>query len=290
MRRLLLALMLAALFSSGPSHAAAPASAEQSLRKAIEAMATEFRKSDPDMKRIASLIAPEYVHTNGETGEVWDRARWIRFAEERRNDLLSGRWRVDRYDMSDLVVQLHGPSTAVATFLLHSSGTRLGSAYDYRHRITQVWTQEPAGHWVRAAYHDSPASPAATRVDVYAPERAVLEFEKRRREAVVAKDLNALARMTADDLRYVDAGGIERNKAEYLEHIRTENIRYNSYSLDDTAAKVFGQLAVATGTFNYDVTVDARVNRGSQYYTAVYLRQDGEWKLLIWHPTVARKP
>lgn len=270
-------------------HAASLSPGEQSLRQAIAAMTAEFLKSDTDMKRVSELIAKDYVHTNGENGEVWDRARWISFAEARRNDLLSGRWRLDRYEISGMTLQFHGPATAVVVFLLHSSGSRLGSPYEYRHRVTQVWTQE-SGHWVRAAYHDSPATPAAGRVDVYAPERSVLEFEKSRRAAVASKDLKALDRMTADDLRYVDAGGIERNKAEYLEHISTENIRYNSYSLDAAAAKVFGSLAVATGTFNYDVTVDSRINKGSQYYTAVYVRVGGDWKLLIWHPTIANKP
>lgn len=282
---------LLALVSTLAIGAPADSGAEQSLRKAMDTMTAEFRKKAPEMATLSGLIARNYSHTNGETGEVWDRDAWMRFAAARRDDLMSGRWRLDRYEFSDTVVRMQGNSAAVVTAILHSSGVRLDRPYDYSHRITQLWVQEPAGHWVRAAYHDSPASPGSARVDVYAPERGVLAFEQQRREAVVRKDLQALAAMTSERLRYVDASGIERNKTDYLEHIRTENIRYNAWSLDGAAAKVYGDLAVATGTFNYDVNVDARSNKGSQYYTAVYVRHGADWQLLIWHPTVvARAP
>jgi ketosteroid isomerase-like protein len=278
-----------AFIGAGVAQAASGAAAEQSLRAAMDRMTAEFRKQSPDMATLSGLIAPNYSHTNGETGEVWDREAWIKFAAARREDLVSGRWRLDSYEFSDIVVRMQGDSAAVVTAILHSSGVRLERPYEYRHRITQLWVQQPVGRWVRAAYHDSPASPGAARVDVYAPERAVLQFEQRRREAVVRKDLQALAAMTDERLRYVDAGGIERTKPEYLEHIRTENIRYNAWSLDGASARVYGDLAVATGTFNYDVNVDARVNKGSQHYTAVYVRHGSDWQLLIWHPTVVLK-
>jgi ketosteroid isomerase-like protein len=174
------------------------------------------------------------------------------------------------------------------TFVLKSSGVRLGRPYAYEHRITQVWTRE-MGRWMRAAYHDSPRSPAVERVDVFAPEREVLAFERARREAVVRVDLKALDAMSSPDLVYVDAHGFERNKQQYLEHLATEGVHYNSYSLEDTTARVYGDLAVVTGMFKFDVTVNGKSTNGAQYYTSVYVRNNGAWTLLIWHPTVAAK-
>ncbi len=122
-------------------------------------------------------------------------------------------------------------------------------------------------------------------MDIYAPEREVLAFEKARREAVLRVDIKALDAMTAPDLVYVDAHGFERNKQQYLDHICAENIHYSSYALEGTTAKVYGDLAVATGLFKFDVTVDGKRNTGAQDYTGVYVRRNGEWTLLVWHPT-----
>jgi ketosteroid isomerase-like protein len=255
-----------------------------SLAAAMAQFNTEFQNPDADIAKIAGLLSDNYVHTNGETGEVWDKAAWLKFAEARRLDLKSGRWRLDTYGVSDQVIHWLGCCTAVVTFVLKSSGVRLERPYAYQHRITQVWSRE-GGHWLRAAYHDSSLSPAIGKVDIYAPEREVLAFEKARREAVLRADIKSLDSMTAPDLVYVDAHGFERNKQQYLEHIRTENIHYNSYALEDTTAKIYGDLAVATGLFKFDVTVEGKRNTGAQYYTGVYVRNEGEWTLLIWHPT-----
>ncbi len=81
------------------------------------------------MARIADLLSDNYVHTNGETGEVWDKAAWLKFAEERRLDLKSGRWRLDTYKVSDQVIHWLGCCTAVVTFVLNSSGVRRTSLY-----------------------------------------------------------------------------------------------------------------------------------------------------------------
>ncbi|WP_313804747.1 nuclear transport factor 2 family protein [Sphingobium sp.] len=131
--------------------------------------------------------------------------------------------------------------------------------------------------------HSTPAMASASSSK---PDQ-IIAFEKARREAVVHVDLKALAAMSAQGLVYVDASGIKRNRAEYLDHIATEGVTYHSYSLDDLHAKVFGNLAVLTGIFRFDVEVKGRLNHGVQYFTSVYVHENKGWKLKIWHPTRA---
>lgn len=114
---------------------------------------------------------------------------------------------------------------------------------------------------------------------------ALIAFEHARRDAVAHVDLAAIDAMTGADLIYVDASGFERDKKAYLDHLATEGVVYKSYSLDDLHASVRGDVGVLTGFFRFDVTVNGRGNAGAQYFTAVYRREEGRWKLIVWHPT-----
>lgn len=119
------------------------------------------------------------------------------------------------------------------------------------------------------------------------PGADLIAFEHARRDAIMRVDLKAVDRMTDKDLIYVDASGFERNKREHLAHLAVEGLVYNSYSLDDLRAVVRGRMATLTGLFRFDVTVKGRRNSGRQYFTAVYGRTGGQWKLRLWHPTRA---
>ena len=70
-------LVLPVVGHAGQAPAATTVPAERSLRTALERMTAEFRKQSPDMATLSGLIARSYSHTNGETGEVWDRDAWI---------------------------------------------------------------------------------------------------------------------------------------------------------------------------------------------------------------------
>ena len=135
------------------------------------------------------------------------------------------------------------------------------------------WSLQAAGGAEAPAARLSPA------------QQELLAVDKTRREAVVRVDLPQLDAMSARDLIYVDAHGIERNKQEYLDHLRTEGVHYTSYALEDQTVRIEGKIGVITGLFRFNVTVTGKSSQGSQLYTAVFVREVGAWKLLIWHPT-----
>lgn len=53
-------------------------------------------------------------------------------------------------------------------------------------------------------------------------------IEYARQRAMVAKDMNALTNVLADDLIYVHATGTTMTKTEYLNHIRPDSFAYES--------------------------------------------------------------
>lgn len=122
------------------------------LHAALEAFGGAFRAGDADA--LDSLLADDYVHTNGGSGTVLDKRQWLDYVRQRGLDLEQGRLRVDRYDTSNVVVRWH-PAAAVVSSQVTSEGVQSGRAFVSRLQVTQIWVWQ-ANRWRRAAFHDSP--------------------------------------------------------------------------------------------------------------------------------------
>lgn len=152
------------------------------------------------------------------------------------------------------------------------------------------FTRRTLAGWASVALGLAGATFAATPSDPGRAGKELLDFEMQRREAIARKDIPFLESTSSPDLFYVDASGKERNLTEYVAHLHEENVSYNSFQLEDRTVRILGDLGVTTGLFKFDVTVNGRINRGAQYFTAVYVRTGKTWKLLVWHPTTAAPP
>jgi hypothetical protein len=122
------------------------------LERALGAFNAAFLRADE--KALDSLLADDYVHTNGGTGSVVDKARWLEYIRARRAELASGRLRVDRYESTDVTIRWHGGAAMVSSQVV-SAGSRDGRPFATRLQVTQVWVRS-GGQWRRAAFHDSP--------------------------------------------------------------------------------------------------------------------------------------
>ena len=125
----------------------------ESVAMALEDFAKAFRTAD--IEALDRMLTDEYVHTNAGARPI-DKQSWLRWMASRREELASGDYVVETYELEDLEIVLYG-SVAVVTGIVHSSGTSKNQPFDNRIRITNVWVQD-AGHWRRAAFHDAPAS------------------------------------------------------------------------------------------------------------------------------------
>jgi ketosteroid isomerase-like protein len=122
------------------------------LERALAAFSAAFLQADASA--LDFLLTDDYVHTNGGSGGVLDKARWLGYIRTRRAELASGRLRVDRYESSDVTIRWHGDA-AVVSSQVESEGTRDGRPFATRLQVTQVWVRS-GGQWRRAAFHDSP--------------------------------------------------------------------------------------------------------------------------------------
>ncbi|NOW47997.1 hypothetical protein FHW96_004181 [Novosphingobium sp. SG751A] len=124
-------------------------------------------------------------------------------------------------------------------------------------------------------------APAAAPV-----EQTVLKIERQRLDATVARDLTALDRMTTADLNYVHAGGLRQNKAQYLAYIAKGEVTLASYDIGKESVRVIGDVAVTHGLYTFATNASSPpVRTGKTLFTAVYVRDHGQWRLQAWEAT-----
>lgn len=123
------------------------------LERALAAFSAAFVRADAEA--LDTFLVSGYLHINGASGAVLDKGRWLGYVRGRREELASGRLRVNRYQSSEVTLRWHG-ETAVVSSRVDSEGSRDGVPFASRLRVTQVWVRV-TGQWRRAAFHDSPA-------------------------------------------------------------------------------------------------------------------------------------
>lgn len=113
----------------------------------------------------------------------------------------------------------------------------------------------------------------------------VQDLERARFAAMVRQDVDALAPMLADDLRYCHSNGLCETKSQFLESIRTGSIRYRAIEVRDLHARAADGAMVVHGTIDVDGELRGRAVRLRLIFTDVYVRRDGRWQLLAWQST-----
>jgi hypothetical protein len=116
-------------------------------------------------------------------------------------------------------------------------------------------------------------------------ERAVLDLEDRRYQAMIDADLETMDRLCAEELSYAHSSGVRDTKAEYLAKI--ENGYYVYARIDHPVERVdvLGDSAVVVGRMTADLTVDGTAKTIDNLALAVWTRAEGEWQLIAYAST-----
>ncbi|GJL94031.1 MAG: hypothetical protein DHS20C05_04360 [Hyphococcus sp.] len=122
--------------------------------KDVEAAILQFAEAyrSGDVAAVDQLIAEDYSHINN-GGEPIDRTDYMAWNNLRAGHLKKGEWRIDQYEVTELVITTHELS-AVATGRVIAKGERNGKQWNSDVRFTNLWIKE-SGHWRRAGFHDT---------------------------------------------------------------------------------------------------------------------------------------
>jgi diamine N-acetyltransferase len=155
-KRIALSLLVLVLALTGPARADLQSAPDSAARRELVRALAEFRDAfaKSDAATLARLLADDYVHTNGGSGQVLGREAWLGYVRVRRAELDDGSLRVEEYVVSPPDIRFRA-AAAVVLQQVTTAGIRKGEPFRSRVQVTQVWVRE-GGRWRRAAFHDSP--------------------------------------------------------------------------------------------------------------------------------------
>ena len=131
------------------------------------------------------------------------------------------------------------------------------------------------------------ASIAATAGEASTSDRTaqVVATQAARFQAMLNADVATINDILADDLVYAHTTGKIVTKASLVENIGSGAVDYQKMELTDSNVRIFGDVAVITGSANMQVNVGDRINRLSIRFIEVYVAKDSHWQLVSWQST-----
>jgi ketosteroid isomerase-like protein len=118
-----------------------------------------------------------------------------------------------------------------------------------------------------------------------AAEADVLRADDNRFEAMRKEDWNALDAALAEDLTYVHSTARLESKAEHIANLRAGKPHYRAIAPRDRKARVWGDVGIVNGVSEMHVERDAKEQRFTVRYLAVYVKAAGMWRMTAWQST-----
>ena len=104
-------------------------------------------------------------------------------------------------------------------------------------------------------------------------------------QAMLDADVAALDEVLADDLVYAHTTGTIDTKASMIENIRSGAVNYELIEPTDTKIRLFGEVAVVTGSANMQVSAGDQVHQLLIRFIEIYVAKDDNWWLVSWQST-----
>jgi ketosteroid isomerase-like protein len=114
----------------------------------------------------------------------------------------------------------------------------------------------------------------------------ILAVDKERYEAMEKRDMAAMDRLHADELVFINTKGRLLNKAEYLEEVRSGNLKFLSVETDDYHFCVYGDTVIMSGRAKSVVEYHGVVNKRPRRFTSVFIKMQGQWRLVAHQATL----
>jgi uncharacterized protein (TIGR02246 family) len=111
-------------------------------------------------------------------------------------------------------------------------------------------------------------------------EQAIVALFEAGDRALMAADVEALARIFADDYVQYDAAGRAFTKQQVLDNLRTSAIRYPSIVSTGRRIRLFGDMAIVHGSEDDEVEADGKRFPVRYLYMDVVCKRGGRWQIV----------
>jgi hypothetical protein len=116
-------------------------------------------------------------------------------------------------------------------------------------------------------------------------ENDVEALEAARKAAMLCSNVAALDELLAEDLSWVHASSKVDDKLSFLRGFSSGSLRCYRLDYRDTRIRIFGSVAVVSGTVDMDVEVANTRRCSVGRYVGLWAHQQGQTKLVHWQST-----
>ncbi|MBV9220664.1 MAG: nuclear transport factor 2 family protein [Methylobacteriaceae bacterium] len=116
-----------------------------------------------------------------------------------------------------------------------------------------------------------------------------LKAEDARYAAQTSGDFAALEKLFGDDLVYVHSSGRVDNKASYIEVQKSKSIVYRAMRRSNVAVRIYGCIAIISGTGNFDVTGNGKDSSVELLFQSIWAKREAGVQFVSWESTPAPK-
>jgi ketosteroid isomerase-like protein len=116
--------------------------------------------------------------------------------------------------------------------------------------------------------------------------RPTQEVEERTREWATAElngDTRTLGRLLTDDFIGIGPFGFMLTKEQWLDRYRPDGLRNNTFALDETRVRTYGDAAIVTGRQVQSGSYQGKALPPGGRATLIWVQGNGGWQLAGWH-------
>jgi hypothetical protein len=115
--------------------------------------------------------------------------------------------------------------------------------------------------------------------------QTVIDLDRKRMQAMAAKDTATLEALIADDLIYAHSTARLDTKRSLIDNMVEGRTVYTSVEPSDVKAQDLGDAVVLTGIAQIKVLSNGTPNAFGVRFTDVYARRYGSWQMVTWQST-----
>lgn len=115
--------------------------------------------------------------------------------------------------------------------------------------------------------------------------KTIIDLDKKRMDAMAAKDVAFLNEVLGDDLVYTHSSARLDTKASLIGNMQSGSTVYQSVVPSDVKAQDLGDSVVLTGFARIKVNSGGKAMDFGVRFTDVYARRGGKWQMVAWHST-----
>ena len=115
--------------------------------------------------------------------------------------------------------------------------------------------------------------------------QTIIDLDKKRMQAMAAKDIATLEAVLADDLIYAHSTARLDTKQSLIGNMVSGATVYTGVEPSDVKAQDLGDAVVLTGTAQIKVVSNGTPNAFGVRFMDVYARRNGRWQMVAWQST-----